>query len=60
MRTIQKVILVVVLLLTPEVQFSFGQKLEQDVLGLSLTWSKTTLGSRTVSVGGNHVFTFGK
>lgn len=60
MRTIQKVTLVVVLLLTAEVQFSFGQKLEQDVLGLSLTWSKTTLCSRTVSVGGKNVFTFGK
>ncbi len=50
MRTIQKVTLVVVLLLTAEVQFSFGQKLEQDLLLDSLKLLGENLNSSTQKV----------
>ncbi len=36
------------------------ENISETSLGLSLAWSKTTFGSRTVSVVGKHVFTFRK
>lgn len=36
------------------------EEISETKLSLKLNWAKTTLGGRTTSVAGNHIFVFGK